>query len=69
MTTSSNVWVEPELVRRTVLGFASFVRDAEDSIDVTVLENWMSAWARAVSATRSRMALYVLATNRFSEQC
>lgn len=67
-TTSSNVRVEPELVCSIVLVFVSFVSDARDSIEVTVLERWMSAWARAVSATRSRIALYVLATKRFSER-
>lgn len=66
MTTSSNAWADSELVRSTILGFSMSVGGGWDSIEVTMLENWMSAWARAVAATRSRIALYVLATNRFS---
>lgn len=66
-TTSSNAWADSELVRSTILRFSVSVGDGWDSIEVTVLEKQMSAWARAVAATRSRIALYVLATNRFSE--
>ena len=68
-TTSSNVWIEPVVVRSNVLGFSSSVRDGMDSIEVTVVERWILPLARAVSATRSRIALYVLATKRFSEKC
>ncbi len=43
MTTSSKTWVEPQMVRSSVLGFSLSVGEARESIDVTVLENWMSA--------------------------
>lgn len=36
-------------------------------MDVTFVEKWNVARAKAVSATRARMALYVPATKRFSE--
>ena len=39
MTTSSNVWVEPEVVPSTVAGFPLSGSDWRDLIDVTVLEN------------------------------
>ena len=57
MTTSSKVWVEPVAVVMTTSGFGFWREGGRDSMDVTLVERWTVALARAVVPMWLRMDL------------